>query len=59
MLRDAFPAEVIPAGRTADNRFTISMDQASLKSQVHLSLASGCRCAALRIPNQWHDGLHS
>jgi hypothetical protein len=37
MLRDAFSAEVVGACRTAGNGFPTGMDQASLKSEVHLS----------------------
>jgi hypothetical protein len=35
MFRDAFPAEIVRACRTAGDRFPVRMDQTSLKSQVH------------------------
>jgi hypothetical protein len=35
MLGHAFPAEIMPAGRTAGNRCPVRMGQTSLKSEVH------------------------
>ena len=35
MLGHAFPAEIMRAGRTADNRCPVRMGQTSLKSEVH------------------------